>query len=325
MPTWLDGLRAKVLGGAPAVGLGAFGKHPGWDDHIEPIGLDSEPLQAARDILYVRGIGGVIDAALWEKKPEETLARIAHFFCWTGESDTLLGRMWSSTDGKGRAHYPMVALVHFGLPFSFGLAVRAAVTLVNVETRCRQAATAEEVRAIFAASTEELRATLAQPADGLGAEADETLCLRLASSMGLDQGETFARALYAIKADIDAFTRSPKSVSGKINLKMLESPIPAQHSRLPMDPDQSVEGIAFWHKVLANFCTLKLPMLFIHPIGERWLDVIVGTPTPKQLFCIRASELALPSTSAVPYQLDDAFRQSAAEIFTKVTGSAPPQ
>src|SRR5258705_3476695 len=51
--------------GAPSgrqVFLAAFGKHPGWDDHVEDLGLDSESLIFAKTLLYVQGIGGQIDS-----------------------------------------------------------------------------------------------------------------------------------------------------------------------------------------------------------------------------------------------------------------------
>jgi hypothetical protein len=314
MANWL----AKMLGGAPGVHLGAFGKHPGWDDHVEPIGLDSEPLVAARDILYVDGIGGVINAAMWEKKPEEVLPQIAHVFCWNGDADMLLGRMWSSTDGKGRALYPMVAVAHLGVPFSYSLAVRTARVLAEVETRCRQAATAEEVRALFAAGQEDLRAALALPPDELGAEPDRATCSRLAEAMGLNDGEKFARALYAVEGKVQAFSHSTRALSGKISLKMLESDAPAQQSRLPMPASDSIDGIAFWQKVVTEFTDVKVPVLFIHPSAHPWVDLILGTPTPKQLYCIRANESALPLASTVPYELDAAFREKAAEFIGKV-------
>ena len=320
MPNWLK----NVLGGGapPGVFLGAFGKHPGWDDHIEPIGLDSEALLAARDILYTRGIGGVINEALWEKKPEETLPQIAHLLCWTGESDTLIGRMWSSVDGKGRARYPMVALAHFELPFSYTLACRTSKVLSSVEARCKQATTAAEVRAVFASGGEELRAALAQPADGLGAAPDRATLSQVANEMGLNVGDTFARVLYAIEpARPNAHT--PKTASSKINLKLLESTIPAQQYRLPMGPQDPIDGIAFWQKVATDFTTPKLPLLFLHPTGYDWVDLIVGTPTSRQLSCIRANEAGLPPASAVPYQLDDAFRQQAAEFIGKTCDLTP--
>lgn len=323
MPSWFDDLKTKMLGGPTAVGLGAFGKHPGWDDHVEPIGLDTEPLVAARQILYVNGIGGVIDTALWDKKPEETLPEIAHVFCWTSETDTLVGRMWSSTDGKGRAKYPMIAVAHIGLPFSYTQAVRASRVLAEVETRCRQAATAPEVRTIFAAGLEELRATLAQPPDGLGAEPDRATCTRIAEGMGLSEGKIFARTLYAIDQKVRNFALSGKSAPGKISLKMLDAESTAQQTRLPMDGSDSLHGIAFWHQVIAGFAPVKKPLLFIHPIGHRWVDVIIGTPTARQLYCIRANETALPLASAVPYELDPEFRASAEAFIRKICDVVP--
>ena len=324
MPNWLDGLRSKVLGGPTAVYLGAFGKHPGWDDHIEPINLSSDVLLAARDILYVSGIGGVINAALWEKKPEETLPLIAHTFCWNSETDTLMGRMWSSVDGKGRSHYPMVAVAHLGVPFSYSLAVRTAAVLARVETQCRNAATAEAVRGIFAAGQDELRASLAQPPDGLGPEPDRAVCSRVGRDMELGSGEIFARALYAADGKLAAFSHSPKAGNyNKISLKMLESEVPAQATRLPLPPDDSIDGIAFWQKLISGFNPRKLPLLFIHPVGYPWLDLILGTPTPKQLYCIRANETGLPVASSIPWEMDGQFRRTASELLAATCDLTP--
>ena len=66
MATWLNDLGSKFgsfIGKRPgSAHVGAFGKHPGWDDHLDDIGLNTEPLIAAKQYLYVQGIGGVIDA-----------------------------------------------------------------------------------------------------------------------------------------------------------------------------------------------------------------------------------------------------------------------
>ncbi len=323
MPSWLDGLRSKVLGGAPAVFLGAFGKHPGWDDHIEPIGLSSDVLLAVRDILYVAGIGGVINGALWEKKPEETLPAIGHVFCWSSETDTILGRMWSSVDGKGRARYPMAAVVHLGLPFSYSLAARTAPVLARVETGCRQATTADEVRAIFAAGQEELRTALAQPPDGLGAEADRAVCSRVAEAIHLNEGDAFPRTLYTIEGKMHAFKHSPRNGLSKISLKMLESETPAQQARLPAPPDDSIDGIAFWQKVVVGCNPSRLPLLYLHPVGCGWLDLIVGTPTARELFCLRANEVGMPLASTVPYEIEPVFRQVAAEELARMCDLPP--
>ncbi|UCC98187.1 MAG: hypothetical protein JSW66_20365, partial [Phycisphaerales bacterium] len=47
--------------------VGAFGKHPGWDDHIDDIGLETDVLIAAKRKLYVQGIGGNVDSGSWER------------------------------------------------------------------------------------------------------------------------------------------------------------------------------------------------------------------------------------------------------------------
>src|SRR5215469_9189084 len=101
---------------APALYLAAFGKHPGWNDHIDDLGLDTDDLITAKRLLYVQGINQNIDAGAWENlDPDKRLDAFRHDFLWhmkgtgSGEGDSLIaGRMWSSVDGKGRDKYPMV-------------------------------------------------------------------------------------------------------------------------------------------------------------------------------------------------------------------------
>ena len=51
---------------APAAYLSAFGKHPGWNDHIDDLGLDTDALVTAKRLLYVQGISQNIDAGAWD-------------------------------------------------------------------------------------------------------------------------------------------------------------------------------------------------------------------------------------------------------------------
>ena len=52
MASFLKGIMNKLGGGkssrAPFINLGAFGKHPGWDDHIDDLGLESSQLINAK-------------------------------------------------------------------------------------------------------------------------------------------------------------------------------------------------------------------------------------------------------------------------------------
>src|SRR5438874_1572363 len=93
------------------VHVAAFGKHPGWDDHIEEIGLDSAQLVNAKRVLYTECIGGNIDSGVWEKLDSDKQIPFKHTFYWrTGEpgAGLLVGKMWASRDGKGRTKYPMI-------------------------------------------------------------------------------------------------------------------------------------------------------------------------------------------------------------------------
>jgi len=107
----------------PAVYLGAYGKHPGWDDHIDDIGLDTESLLLAKQVLYVDGIGGQIDSGVWDKlRDNERLPEFKHIIVWKRGNAFLIGRMWSSRDGKNRTKYPMIACSHcLNVPFAWAL------------------------------------------------------------------------------------------------------------------------------------------------------------------------------------------------------------
>ena len=52
-------------GDGPQVCLGAFGKHPGWDDHMDDLGLETESLLQAKHLLYVQGIGQHINSGVF--------------------------------------------------------------------------------------------------------------------------------------------------------------------------------------------------------------------------------------------------------------------
>ena len=71
----MSNLRKEVA--QARVHVAAFGKHPGWDDHIEEIGLDSDLLVKAKRLLYTEGIAGNIDSGAWEKlEPEKRQAYV---------------------------------------------------------------------------------------------------------------------------------------------------------------------------------------------------------------------------------------------------------
>src|SRR5436305_174662 len=150
------------------VALAAFGKHPGWDDHVEDLGLETESLNQAKTCLYVNGIGGQIDSGAWEKLDSaQQLPGFKHVFLWQRAGQILLGRLWSSRDGKGRTRYPMVICLHFmGVTLDWALRHGLPV-LADLEQSCLKTNSAADVRSLLARKRAALREAL-ESTDGKG-------------------------------------------------------------------------------------------------------------------------------------------------------------
>ena len=56
----------EAVRGAPRVYIAAFGKHPGWNDHMDDIGLVTESLVEAKRSLYVQGVASQIESRACE-------------------------------------------------------------------------------------------------------------------------------------------------------------------------------------------------------------------------------------------------------------------
>ena len=102
----------RDIGSESKILISAFGKHPGWDDHIDDIGLETDIFIKVKRLLYVQGIGGNIDAGNWDQLEQKQQAEtFGHVFVWCLHQDIIVGRLWPSQDGKGRSRYPMVVCV----------------------------------------------------------------------------------------------------------------------------------------------------------------------------------------------------------------------
>ena len=67
----------------PSLNLGAFGKHPGWDDHIDDLGLETDRLVEVRRRLYAEGISSNVDSGAWDKLEDGArLPVFEHLILW---------------------------------------------------------------------------------------------------------------------------------------------------------------------------------------------------------------------------------------------------
>ena len=267
--------------------LAVFGKHPGWDDHVE-IGLDTENLAALRQSLYVEGIAGNIDGGKWNSlAPEGRITEFDHSMLWCMKNEIHAARLWSSRDGKGRDRYPLVACAQCtGMPLPW--VARVAIPVLDrLRVQCQETTSAEGVTTAVAESLNELRSLAAARQASVDAEPDPPALPLLLNHPEL--GENHRGLLAAI-----------------YHLERTAAGDPA-HLRVPACADTFTDAAQVWLRFLLDRGGVCLPVIAIQSTAAFWLDLIIGTPRIGDFFCFLASPAALPLTTDIPYTLEPAF------------------
>jgi hypothetical protein len=338
MPAFMKSLARFLSAGKsePAAHLAAFGKHPGWNDHTDDLGLDTDALVTAKRLLYVQGISQNIDSGAWERLESDApggggaagggrLDRFRHDFFWhmpANPAVLLAGRLWSSVDGKGRDKYPMVLAAQFDeLPASVARATLP--FLAQVHERCAAATTADEVRAIVASERDTLRARIKDPVAPAPLTVGELLAVARhpdlqaaphAPAAGgggggspAANGHGFHRIVYSFVSVLSAYRIGAPRTGG--------SGRRPEQLRLPACGLSPQDALFFWYRFAFAFIDMATPLLLLAPDGllptgenpTPWVDMIAGEPAPQNLFCIKAGLKHVPLTSDIPYTLEPAF------------------
>jgi len=272
----------------PRIYLGAFGKHPGWNDHFD-FGLETETLVTAKQIIYQQGIRAEIEAQTWEKLPAaDRLPEFDHWFLWLRPRECLLGYLSSSKDGKGRSHYPMVLCAHMvDLPLSW---VWSSVMPMfeYLFSALRVASTSGRVIS-----------TVTETLDSLRNAHPESSAREAAGFLGSNGLAALARCirddglmLYPVYHDI--VERFSPFAPGVLNYKSLSQAPRAQSIRLPAINGSTAETINAWSAFLLSELDPGVPLLAIMPTGGLWADFIVGQPGGGDMFRIRAGSRHIP-------------------------------
>ncbi len=301
--------------------LAAFGKHPGWDDHMPGIGIETDTLAHVKQTLYVSGIGGQIDSGTWEKlEPDKRMEGFAHTFLWLRGGHAILGQMWSSKDGKGRSKYPMVLAIdgeHVTADFML-TALRGG--LENLREVCKSAGNAGQVLSNCRAAQEQLRLA---PAGNAGAAAEARALpdgRRFLERPELGPGRTgLLRVLHELAAafDLDGNTR-PLVRGGSTSPRAL-------NLRVPFASDSEDDALLLWASFLGSSVGASIPLLLIARAGTDWLDAMIGEPGGDDFFCLQASLKGLPLATQIPYELTAESRRRLAQLedrFLRETPSA---
>lgn len=282
---------------ARGVRVALFGKHPGWDDHIDDQGVETEGLVETRRLLYAEGIGGNIDSGAWQRLGEHArLPEFGHAFLWDRGKSVVVGRMWGSSDGRGRSAYPLVACAEAPAGTAAWAGERLLPILDGLEAACR--ATRDAARVVEGVAVAQRQAAVLappEPRDGVAPGATQ----RLAARSGMGE-EEMARVLYHIERE------SPSLLRGR-NDRVRGEPDPA-HARVPAAGERA-ESLSAWWGFLREHVRPNVPCLVVRADGRGWADLVIGSPTPASLFCLRATEAGLPLTTEVPYEVSTSARE----------------
>jgi formylglycine-generating enzyme required for sulfatase activity len=305
--------------GEPQLTLAAFGKHPGWDDHIPGIGVETECLAYVEKAMYDGGIRGQIDAGAWAPEKlgaEKRLDGFDHLFLWLRSGHVFLGQLWSSTDGKGRLNYPMVLCIE-------GEAVSPAFMLGTLRPgldklreACLAATTADKVISDCRSAQEQLRSMLSDPAARAPAmppplEARRKFLER--PELGPSR-QGLLRILHEL-ASIPGFAINVPRV-GTSPVVALKS----RHLRLPLAAESRSQGLLLWTAFLRCALPETLPLLFLSRRNVPWLDLIIGEAAPDDFFCFQASPQALPLVTEIPYDIAPALQTILPQLEAKFLG-----
>ncbi|NIP22691.1 MAG: hypothetical protein GWN67_01965 [Phycisphaerae bacterium] len=281
--------------------IAAFGKHPGWDDHIDDIGLETDVLVTVKRILYIQGIGSNIDSGSWDKlEDDQRLEKFGHVFVWCMNGDLVVGRLWSSRDGKGRSSYPMVVCVQcskLSLPW---VLTNILPRLEEIEQACIGTTSADDVHRIIEDARNQIRQLVSQdcePARKIKLKCSHVLAqLAELPEMGPNR-EGLHRILYHIDREI-VHAGSGSGKGGELRPGLI---------RLPISAPAEQENVLLWTNFLLAKFGLNTHILVIMPLRNCWIDIVIGEPQGLHLYCLRGSVSVVPLTSSIPYRLDSEF------------------
>jgi hypothetical protein len=314
----LFGRRGPSLdGGAPAAYVATFGKHPAWNDFADDLGLETDRLVELKR-LVMQGIDA--NAAQWDHLHEQQrLESLRHLLVWVTAQGVVVARLWSSSDGKGRKRFPMVACAECrGVTPAAVLGLVPAV-LERVEQECRTAATQQEVAAALDRARSELRQWVASAASAAapGDLSTNEAAARLASCPALGEPR---RGLTTLLYRLDQEAPHLLTWGRDVPDSRTGSSRPA-YLRLPACAPAPADAALLWYKFLSGVVSRAASCMVILPAGERWADLVVGDPSPASLYCLRANEKGVPLTTDIPYSIDAAFADKAARFLATLTPS----
>jgi hypothetical protein len=302
--------------------LAAFGKHPGWSDFMDDIGMKTETLISAKRALYLEGLSSQIETGAWAKlEPDKRISDFNHLFLWQRPDEFLIGRIWSSVDAKGRREYPMVVCADcIGMTVPWVLEELPPI-LEEVCLACQATTSAEEVSAIMARAQNVIQERMADATAfiTLGAPDAQAAHARFLNRREWGPGqEGLYRILHQMYGQLPAYGLGRQVGFSETVFLRKGSPdgtAPlSQQLRVPQAADTPASSLRQWSDFFFHRLNPSTPLLLVLCLDYKWVDITIGEPTSREFFSFKASRAALPLANDVPYEMDDESREFARDF-----------
>jgi hypothetical protein len=310
----------NAVSGPQQVRVGAFGKHPAWEDHTEDLGTFTPALARLKKVLYEDGIRGCIDAGAWgvpgEPAPEWLVEYGHHFVFRVSSNELVVGLLWPSRDGRGRDRYPMIVAAH-----ATNLSARRVFErLLPRLERARELISGATTREGVKESVASVQADLDRMLPALGSSSDDpppgpsaaAYCRTGALS---NPPVALPRVFYEMQQEWSAYlsgARPPRS-----------GPVTAHHLRAPAERE-AVPALTGWAALLDARLRAGVPWMLLKPVDSPYIDAIVGEATADQFLCIRSGPRRMPLASDVPYELPPGFDRECRRALEAMESGLPP-
>ena len=338
---WVTGRDARPPAGPRYAGLpaavGAFGKHPAWDDFMPDLGLGHPALAAFKWLLFDNAIAPHVQHGTWDAWPPEDAVDafdLAMLYrpAWHGDGGSdgepqglVAARVSPSRDGRDRTLYPLV-LCAFAPPVPaagpeacVGWACgRVLPALDHILDRLSLAPDAEAAAGAVAAASDRLAdvsaAEQAQLARSGRTMRGESALAALDELLGdvpdpsSDQPGASRPALLSVLHELDARL----AVFGRGAAQRAGPPQSGAHVRLPAPSPDPVASLRLWAWFLLAALRTDVPLLLATPAmgeadGGGHVDLVLGRPDPDQMLWLRATAERIAPVTRVPYRLDESF------------------
>lgn len=334
--------------------VSAFGKCPGWRDHIDDpvvVALNTPGLRRVADAFHLQAFQAALRTGKWDELPVDR----AYYRCFSRleRGSLVVGRLWSSADSSGqRDQFPMALCVDLGSPDRLSHTIPEADRWLDGpcrtlrELRDRSLAVIEEYAAGGSVSFEEaparervrgvvdlLRRRLKSglPDGDLWQSEERHAARELVEWSGWGESRLgLHRVLWAVEQAV-----GPIAENGEKRARRREKEwrLPAQ-VRAGDGGKPGAMACAAWLELLTRILGDDFPITVLAPAAGGFTDVLLGEPGPDEVLCLKVGPCpAIPLSNEVTpgAGFDEAFRQHADRLLAPwlaegelLAGVAPP-